>query len=142
MLTTISDPAFGLNPVLLRKMQVSFILTRSVHLGYDCVLEQVHGKKKCSWQQWKSCKPAQLLATAGRCYIVAVSHIKEAAWPRIITNLWNWGKKISYTSWRHMLIKKDSHYSKTLARFKPLSLSISTDLIIVWKELKLLMVKQ
>lgn len=37
MLTTISYPAFGLHPVLLRKMQVSFILTRSVHLSYDCV---------------------------------------------------------------------------------------------------------
>lgn len=41
-----------------------------------------------------------------------------------------------------MLIKKDSHYSETLARFKPLSLSISTDLIIVWKEIKLLILKQ
>lgn len=70
------------------------------------------------------------------------SHIKEAAWPRVITNLWNWGKKINYTSWRHPLIKKDSHHSKTLARFKPLSLSISTDLIIVWKKLKLLILKQ
>lgn len=46
MLTTISYPAFRLNPVLLRKMQV--ILTRAIHLGYDCVLEQVHGKRNAA----------------------------------------------------------------------------------------------
>lgn len=33
---------------MLRKMQVPFILTRSVHLGYDCVLEQVHEKKNAA----------------------------------------------------------------------------------------------
>lgn len=54
MLTTISYPAFGLNPVLLRKMQVSFILTRSVDLGYDCVLEQVHGKKNAAGNSEKA----------------------------------------------------------------------------------------